>query len=113
MKFARLGPVGGERPVVVADGRGRPGRPGPPQLGERRAAAGLHYRGHDLQRVPPVWQLSQFVTVEAGDLVLMRTPERVALSGRFPHLHEGDVMELEAAGLGRHRTPFGSAEAAT
>ena len=53
------------------------------------------------------------MTLEAGDLLLTGTPERVALSGRFPHLHEGDVVELEAAGHGRHRTPFGSAEAAT
>jgi 2-keto-4-pentenoate hydratase/2-oxohepta-3-ene-1,7-dioic acid hydratase in catechol pathway len=53
-----------------------------------------------------VWHLSQFMTLEPGDLVLTGTPEGVALSGRFPYLREGDVVELEAAGLGRQRTPF-------
>ena len=56
-----------------------------------------------------VWHLSQFMTLEPGDLLLTGTPEGVALSGRFPYLREGDVVELEGAGLGRQRTPFGSA----
>jgi len=56
-----------------------------------------------------VWHLSQFMTLEPGDLLLTGTPEGVALSGRFPYLREGDVVELEAAGLGRQRTPFGPA----
>jgi 2-keto-4-pentenoate hydratase/2-oxohepta-3-ene-1,7-dioic acid hydratase in catechol pathway len=58
-----------------------------------------------------VWHLSQFMTLEPGDLLLTGTPEGVALSGRFPYLREGDVVELEAAGLGRQRTTFGSAVA--
>ena len=59
-----------------------------------------------------VWHLSQFMTLEPGDLLLTGTPEGVALSGRFPYLREGDVVELEGSGLGRLRTTFGSAVAA-
>ena len=50
-----------------------------------------------------VWQLSQFMVLEPGDLVLTGTPEGVALSGRFPYLVAGDVVELEIDGLGRQR----------
>jgi 2,4-diketo-3-deoxy-L-fuconate hydrolase len=59
-----------------------------------------------------VWHLSQFMALEPGDLLLTGTPEGVALSGRFPYLREGDVVELEGAGLGRQRTTFGSATGA-
>jgi 2-keto-4-pentenoate hydratase/2-oxohepta-3-ene-1,7-dioic acid hydratase in catechol pathway len=47
--------------------------------------------------------LSQRMVLEPGDLVLTGTPEGVALSGRFPYLARGDVMELEIEGLGRQR----------
>ena len=50
-----------------------------------------------------VWHLSQYMTLEPGDLVLTGTPEGVALSGRFPYLRAGDVVELEIEGLGRQR----------
>ncbi|ASO19559.1 2-keto-4-pentenoate hydratase/2-oxohepta-3-ene-1,7-dioic acid hydratase in catechol pathway [Actinoalloteichus hoggarensis] len=50
-----------------------------------------------------VWHLSQFVTLEPGDVVNTGTPEGVALSGRFPYLAAGDVVELEIDGLGRQR----------
>ena len=50
-----------------------------------------------------VWHLSQFLTLEPGDLVLTGTPEGVALSGRFPYLRAGDVVEIEIEGLGRQR----------
>lgn len=50
-----------------------------------------------------VWHLSQFLTLEPGDLVLTGTPEGVALSGRFPYLRPGDVVEIEIEGLGRQR----------
>jgi 2-keto-4-pentenoate hydratase/2-oxohepta-3-ene-1,7-dioic acid hydratase in catechol pathway len=50
-----------------------------------------------------VWDLSQYLTLEPGDLILTGTPEGVALSGRFPYLAPGDVVELEADGLGRQR----------
>lgn len=50
-----------------------------------------------------VWDLSQYVTLEAGDLLLTGTPHGVALSGRFPYLQPGDVVELAIEGLGRQR----------
>ncbi|HET7303028.1 MAG TPA: fumarylacetoacetate hydrolase family protein [Segeticoccus sp.] len=50
-----------------------------------------------------VWDLSQYLTLEPGDLILTGTPEGVALSGRFPYLRPGDVVELEIEGLGRQR----------
>lgn len=50
-----------------------------------------------------VWHLSQYLTLEPGDVVNTGTPQGVALSGRFPYLTAGDVMELEIDGLGRQR----------
>ena len=50
-----------------------------------------------------IWHLSQYMALEPGDLVLTGTPEGVALSGRFPYLRAGDVVELEIDGLGRQR----------
>jgi 2,4-didehydro-3-deoxy-L-rhamnonate hydrolase len=50
-----------------------------------------------------VHRLSQFLVLEPGDLVLTGTPEGVALSGRFPYLAAGDVVEIEIDGLGRQR----------
>jgi len=47
--------------------------------------------------------LSQFTVLEPGDIVLTGTPEGVALSGRFPYIVTGDVMEIEVEGLGRQR----------
>jgi 2-keto-4-pentenoate hydratase/2-oxohepta-3-ene-1,7-dioic acid hydratase in catechol pathway len=56
-----------------------------------------------------VWNLSQFLALEAGDVILTGTPKGVALSGRFPYLREGDVVEVEVEGLGRQRQVFGRA----
>jgi 2-keto-4-pentenoate hydratase/2-oxohepta-3-ene-1,7-dioic acid hydratase in catechol pathway len=50
-----------------------------------------------------IYELSQVTVLEPGDLINTGTPEGVALSGRFPYLAEGDVMELEVDGLGRQR----------
>jgi 2-keto-4-pentenoate hydratase/2-oxohepta-3-ene-1,7-dioic acid hydratase in catechol pathway len=50
-----------------------------------------------------IWHLSQYLALEPGDLLLTGTPEGVALSGRFPYLTAGDVVELEIPGLGRQR----------
>jgi 2-keto-4-pentenoate hydratase/2-oxohepta-3-ene-1,7-dioic acid hydratase in catechol pathway len=50
-----------------------------------------------------VFELSRYLALEPGDLVLTGTPEGVALSGRFPYLAPGDVVELEIEGLGRQR----------
>ena len=51
-----------------------------------------------------IWHLSQFTVLEPGDLLNTGTPQGVALSGRFPYLAEGDVMEIEIDGLGRQRS---------
>ena len=50
-----------------------------------------------------VHHLSHYLALEPGDLLLTGTPEGVALSGRFPYLAVGDVLELEIEGLGRQR----------
>lgn len=59
-----------------------------------------------------VWHLSQFLTLEPGDLVLTGTPEGVALSGRFPYLAPGDIVDIEIEGLGAQRQEFTAWEAA-
>lgn len=51
-----------------------------------------------------VHDLSQYLVLEPGDVINTGTPEGVALSGRFPYLVSGDVVELEIDGLGRQRT---------
>lgn len=48
-----------------------------------------------------IWDLSQVTVLEPGDLVNTGTPEGVALSGRFPFLTDGDVIDVEVEGLGR------------
>lgn len=53
-----------------------------------------------------VWHLSQYLTLEPGDVIMTGTPEGVALSGRFPYLRSGDVVELEIEGLGSQRQVF-------
>jgi 2-keto-4-pentenoate hydratase/2-oxohepta-3-ene-1,7-dioic acid hydratase in catechol pathway len=54
-----------------------------------------------------VYELSQYMVLEPGDIVNSGTPEGVALSGRFPYLVPGDVVECEIDGLGRQRQMFG------
>ncbi|PXX58335.1 2-keto-4-pentenoate hydratase/2-oxohepta-3-ene-1,7-dioic acid hydratase in catechol pathway [Nocardia tenerifensis] len=50
-----------------------------------------------------VWHLSQYAVLEPGDIVNTGTPAGVALSGRFPYLRDGDVVEVEVEGIGRAR----------
>ncbi|WP_171046666.1 fumarylacetoacetate hydrolase family protein [Pseudarthrobacter sp. NamE5] len=50
-----------------------------------------------------VQHCSQYMRLEPGDVILTGTPEGVALSGRFPYLRPGDVVEVEVEGLGRQR----------
>jgi 2-keto-4-pentenoate hydratase/2-oxohepta-3-ene-1,7-dioic acid hydratase in catechol pathway len=50
-----------------------------------------------------VHDLSRFMQLEPGDLIITGTPEGVALSGRFPYLDDGDVVEVGIEGLGRQR----------
>lgn len=51
-----------------------------------------------------VQELSQHVQLEPGDLICTGTPQGVALSGRFPYLASGDVMEMGLTGLGQQRS---------
>ena len=48
--------------------------------------------------------LSQYVRLEPGDVLLTGTPEGVAMSGRFPYLVDGDVVEVGIDGLGSQRS---------
>jgi ureidoglycolate lyase len=51
-----------------------------------------------------VWYLSQFMELEAGDLISTGTPPGVGMGLKPPvYLKPGDVMELEVEGLGRQR----------
>lgn len=50
-----------------------------------------------------VHHLSQYLVLEPGDLINTGTPQGVALSGRFPYLRGGDVVEIGIDGLGRQR----------
>ncbi|MFC5261487.1 fumarylacetoacetate hydrolase family protein [Kribbella qitaiheensis] len=56
-----------------------------------------------------VRDLSQYMTLDPGDLVNTGTPEGVALSGRFPYLSPGDTVECEIQGLGRQKQTLGKA----
>jgi 2,4-diketo-3-deoxy-L-fuconate hydrolase len=58
-----------------------------------------------------VWHLSQYLALDPGDLILTGTPQGVALSGRFPYLAPGDIVEIEIDGLGRQRQEFVAWEA--
>ena len=49
-----------------------------------------------------VWYLSQFMSIEAGDVILTGTPKGVGLA-TGTYLNPGDVVELEITGLGRQR----------
>jgi 2-keto-4-pentenoate hydratase/2-oxohepta-3-ene-1,7-dioic acid hydratase in catechol pathway len=50
-----------------------------------------------------IWHLSQVAVLEPGDIVNTGTPQGVGLSGRFPYLVAGDVVETEIEGIGRAR----------
>lgn len=58
-----------------------------------------------------VHHLSQYVTLEPGDLILTGTPQGVAFGGRFPYLRAGDIVEIEIEGLGHQRQEFVAWEA--
>ena len=53
-----------------------------------------------------VHHLSQYVTLEPGDLILTGTPQGVAFGGKFPYLKAGDVVDIEIEGLGHQRQEF-------
>ena len=51
-----------------------------------------------------IWYISQFMVLEPGDIVNTGTPSGVALGNpEKPYLRAGDIVELEAEGLGGHR----------
>jgi 2,4-didehydro-3-deoxy-L-rhamnonate hydrolase len=50
-----------------------------------------------------VWDLSQYLVLEPGDLINTGTPQGVALSGRYPYLVDGDVVDIEIDHLGAQR----------
>ena len=58
-----------------------------------------------------VHHLSQYVTLEPGDLILTGTPQGVAFGGKFPYLKPGDIVEIEIDGLGHQRQEFVAWEA--
>jgi 2-keto-4-pentenoate hydratase/2-oxohepta-3-ene-1,7-dioic acid hydratase in catechol pathway len=60
-----------------------------------------------------VHHCSQYMRLEPGDVIITGTPEGVALSGRFPYLQPGDVVEVEVEGLGRQRQELYRASSAT
>lgn len=53
-----------------------------------------------------IHDLSQYMQLEPGDVISTGTPEGVAVSGRFPYLQAGDVVEIEIEGLGRQRQSY-------
>lgn len=53
-----------------------------------------------------VHHLSQYVTLEPGDLILTGTPQGVAFGGKFPYLKAGDIVDIEIEGLGHQRQEF-------
>jgi len=50
-----------------------------------------------------VWDLSQYMVLDPGDVINTGTPEGVAVSGRFPYLADGDVVDFEIDRLGTQR----------
>jgi 2-keto-4-pentenoate hydratase/2-oxohepta-3-ene-1,7-dioic acid hydratase in catechol pathway len=59
-----------------------------------------------------IWHLSQYLVLDPGDVVNTGTPPGVGLSGRFPYLRHGDVVEVAVEGLGRQRQRVISLDAA-
>jgi 2-keto-4-pentenoate hydratase/2-oxohepta-3-ene-1,7-dioic acid hydratase in catechol pathway len=47
-----------------------------------------------------VYDLSQYMVLEPGDLINTGTPQGVALSGKFPYVQVGDEVEICVEGLG-------------
>jgi 2-keto-4-pentenoate hydratase/2-oxohepta-3-ene-1,7-dioic acid hydratase in catechol pathway len=97
--FNPLGPY-----LVTPDELGDPGKLGLRSWvnGEPRQDSSTADMIFDVEYL--VWHLSQYTVLDPGDLISTGTPEGVALSGRFPYLAAGDVMEVEIDGLGRQRS---------
>jgi 2-keto-4-pentenoate hydratase/2-oxohepta-3-ene-1,7-dioic acid hydratase in catechol pathway len=56
-----------------------------------------------------ILHLSQYMVLDPGDALDTGTPEGVAMSGRYPFLAPGDVVEMEITGLGRQGTTLTAA----
>jgi 2-keto-4-pentenoate hydratase/2-oxohepta-3-ene-1,7-dioic acid hydratase in catechol pathway len=54
-----------------------------------------------------ILDLSQYMRLDPGDLINTGTPEGVALSGKFPYLAPGDIVECEIDGFGKQRQVMG------
>jgi 2,4-didehydro-3-deoxy-L-rhamnonate hydrolase len=50
-----------------------------------------------------IWDLSQYMVLDPGDVINTGTPQGVAFSGRFPYLADGDVIDLDIDQLGAQR----------
>lgn len=71
--------------------------------GVRRQTGNTRTMVYDVKHL--VWYLSQFMVLEAGDVLTTGTPPGVGL-GQKPnpiYLKDGDVMELSVDGLGKQR----------
>ena len=105
MKLVRFGPRGQEKPgLVTADEV-----PDPQALamqltvnGQTRQSGNTALMIFDICHI--VHYLSQFLTLEAGDVVITGTPPGVGMGMKPPEfLAAGDVVELTIDGLGRQR----------
>ena len=82
----------------------------PQQLGMRLEVNGVcRQQGHTSKMIFDVWHivhyLSQFLTLEAGDVVITGTPPGVGLGMKPPvYLAAGDVVTLSVEGLGSQRS---------
>lgn len=54
-----------------------------------------------------VYDLSQYMRLDPGYVIATGTPQGVAMSGEFPFLAPGDVVETAIEGLGSQRTVIG------
>jgi 2,4-diketo-3-deoxy-L-fuconate hydrolase len=56
-----------------------------------------------------VWDLSQYLTLEPGDIINTGTPQGVGMGGKFPFLQVGDRMEVGIDGFGAQATTIAPA----
>ncbi len=70
--------------------------------GELRQNSNTSYLIHGIPAIMERWS---WVTLEPGDVIATGTPAGVALSGKFPYLKPGDVMECIVERLGVLRNP--------
>ena len=70
--------------------------------GERRQTGSTKTMVFDVPYL--IWYLSQFMVLDAGDLINTGTPPGVGMGQKPPsYLRAGDVMSLGIAGLGSQR----------